>query len=50
MPATAPRPRIDYPRPPVVVLHAELFREPVYKDGEPYDPDDEDDEAPKTRF
>lgn len=35
--------RIDYPRPPVTVLHAELFREPEYGDGEPYGQDDEDD-------
>lgn len=42
MPATATRPRIDYPRPQVTVLHTELFREPVYEDGEPYAQDDED--------
>ncbi|MEU8469634.1 hypothetical protein AB0F30_17200 [Streptomyces sp. NPDC029006] len=44
MPATTTRPRIDYPRPPITVLHAELFHEPVYEDGEPYGQDDEDDE------
>lgn len=46
MPATATRPRIDYPRPPVTVRHADLFREPVYEEGQPYtDPDDEDDDT-----
>jgi hypothetical protein len=44
MPATATRPRIDYPRPPVVALHTELFVEPAYEDGEPYAQADEDDE------
>lgn len=43
MPATATRPRIDYPRPPVVVLHTDLFREPSYENGEPYAEDSEDD-------
>lgn len=38
--------RIDYPRPPITTLHAELFREPEYGDGKSYaDPDDDDDEA-----
>lgn len=48
MPATAipPKPKMVYPRPPVAVLHTELFREPEYEDGQSYgDPDDEDDEA-----
>ena len=45
MPATAapPKPRIDYPRPPVTVLHADLFREPAYEDDQPYARDGEDD-------
>jgi hypothetical protein len=39
-----PKPSIDYPRPPVTVLHADLFREAVYADGQPYgEGDDEDD-------
>jgi hypothetical protein len=44
MPApTRPKPRIVYPRPPLTVLHADLFREPEYEDGQAYtDPDDED--------
>lgn len=38
--------RIDYPRPQLVHDHTTLFREPVYKDGQPYDePDDEDEEG-----
>lgn len=47
MPATAllPKPRINYPRPPIVVLHADLFKEPVYEDGEPYGQDDEDEDT-----
>jgi hypothetical protein len=40
---SAPKPRIVYPRPPVTALHADLFREPVYEDGQPYGQDDEDD-------
>ncbi|CAK7288589.1 hypothetical protein [Streptomyces misionensis] len=40
-----PKQRIDYPRPPVTVLHHKLFVEPAYEDGEPYDHDDEDEEA-----
>lgn len=43
MPATAVKPRPEYPRPPVTVLHAELFREAVYEDGEPYGQDDDED-------
>ncbi|MET8585695.1 hypothetical protein ABZX39_33230 [Streptomyces collinus] len=47
MPATATKPRIVYPRPPIVVLHADLFREAVYEDGEPYgDQDDDEDDEP----
>ncbi|MFE1451920.1 hypothetical protein [Streptomyces olivaceoviridis] len=46
MPATATRPRIDYPRPPVTVLHTDLFREPVYENGEPYAVTDEEYEEP----
>jgi hypothetical protein len=37
--------RIDYPRPPISVSHAELFREPEYEDGEAYGQDHDDDEA-----
>lgn len=44
MSATAIRPRIEYPRPQVTVLYAELFREPVYEDGEPYGQDDDEDD------
>ncbi|MFJ8657408.1 hypothetical protein ACIRNU_34360 [Streptomyces rochei] len=46
--ATRPaRPRINYPRPPLVRDHRELFREPTYPDGQPYAEDlDEDDEPP----
>jgi hypothetical protein len=41
-----PEPRINYPRPPLTALHADLFREPVYEDGQAYaDPDDEDEDA-----
>lgn len=45
MPATVTRPRIDYPRPPVTVLAADLFREPVYEEGQPYAREDEDDDG-----
>ena len=45
MPATATKPRIDYPRPRIVHDHAVLFREATYEDGRPYgELDDEDDE------
>ena len=44
MPATATKPQPVYPRPPIAVLHGDLFREPAYEDGEPYGQgDDEDD-------
>lgn len=45
MPTTAPprKPRVEYPRPPVAVLAGELFREPVYDDGQPYADDEDDD-------
>jgi hypothetical protein len=43
MPATAIKPQPVYPRPPIAVLHADLFREPAYEDGEPYAQDDKDD-------
>ncbi|MYW49628.1 hypothetical protein [Streptomyces sp. SID161] len=46
MPATATRPRIDYPRPPITVLPADLFREPVYEDGEPYAAGDDEEDGP----
>jgi hypothetical protein len=41
-----PKPPIDYPRPPLVCDHAQLFVEARYADDEPYggDQDDEDDE------
>jgi hypothetical protein len=53
MSASAPtrptKPRIAYPRPPLVRDHRELFREAVYGDGQPYNDgnlkDDEDDTA-----
>jgi hypothetical protein len=39
MPATAPAP--SRPRPPVAYEHGQLFQEPVYEDGQPYDGDDD---------
>lgn len=40
------KPRIDYPRPPLVRDHRDLFREPAYEDGQPYaDQDLEDEDA-----
>ncbi|WP_416520057.1 hypothetical protein [Streptomyces achromogenes] len=48
MPTTVTRPRIDYPRPPVVVLHDELFVEPAYEGGEQYAQDDDEDSEPGT--
>ncbi|WP_446458697.1 hypothetical protein [Streptomyces rochei] len=46
--ATRPtKPRINYPQPPLVRDHRELFREPTYQDGQPYNDgaleDDDDD-------
>ncbi|MET8571824.1 hypothetical protein [Streptomyces sp. NPDC004783] len=43
-----PKPRIDYPRPPLVHDHGRLFREPIYTDGQPYTEGDdlEDDDTP----
>lgn len=38
------KPKIVYPRPPIVVLPGDLFREPVYTDGQPYAADEDDDE------
>jgi hypothetical protein len=40
------KPRHDYPRPPLIRDHTSLFREAVYRDGQPYSDglDDEDDE------
>ena len=46
MTTTALRPPIAYPRPPVAVLPADLFREPAYEDGQPYDQDDDEDTEP----
>ncbi|MFG2970873.1 hypothetical protein ACGFZS_47155 [Streptomyces sp. NPDC048288] len=43
MAATLPAAPV-YPRPPITVLTAELFQEPVYPDGEPYDSGDDDGE------
>lgn len=40
MPTTAQH---DWPRPPLVHDHQQLFVEPVYRDGKPYTVDDEDD-------
>jgi hypothetical protein len=42
MPATDPAP--SRPRPPLVHEHRQLFREPAYEDGQPYDDSDEDDQ------
>ncbi|MGQ4437952.1 hypothetical protein ACN6LI_003317 [Streptomyces violaceoruber] len=41
------KPRIAYPRPPLVRDHSDLFREAVYGDGQPYSDglDDEDDDT-----
>jgi hypothetical protein len=48
MPTTATRPKadkVDYPRPPISHEHHDLFREPVYTDGQPYtDADDFEDD------
>ncbi|MFF0009537.1 hypothetical protein ACFYQT_39785 [Streptomyces tibetensis] len=46
MPATAVRTTPAYPRPPIAHEYRELFREPVYTDGQTYtDDEDEDDEG-----
>lgn len=48
MPQPAPGRRtaapIAYPRPQITVLPAELFREPVYADGQPYVSEDHDED------
>ncbi|MFF9287464.1 hypothetical protein [Streptomyces griseosporeus] len=45
MPATAPpRKTPAYPRPPIA-LTADLFREPVYQDGQPYTADEDDEDT-----
>ncbi|MFJ6069001.1 hypothetical protein ACIQHU_38930 [Streptomyces tendae] len=51
-PAPAPtrpaKPRIAYPRPPLVRDHASLFREAVYCDGQPYSDGDLEDDDPDS--
>jgi hypothetical protein len=42
MPATAPAP--SRPRPLLTYEHHQLFREPVYEDGQPYADDGEDED------
>lgn len=45
MPTTAPAP--SRPCPPVTYEHGQLFREPIYPDGQPYAEDDDiEDEGP----
>jgi hypothetical protein len=46
MPATAlkPKPKLSYPRPPLVHDHTTLFREPAYEGGQPYADDDGDED------
>ncbi|MFF7795618.1 hypothetical protein [Streptomyces sp. NPDC007991] len=46
MPTTAVRPKPDYPRPPIAHEYRELFREPVYTDGQAYTSDDDEDDEP----
>lgn len=41
------KPRLVYPRPPIVRDHRVLFREPTYQDGQPYtDTEDLEDDEP----
>jgi hypothetical protein len=40
------KPRIVYLRPRITVLHADLFREAEYENGEPYGQDDDEDGEP----
>ena len=47
--ARTPRPaapRREWPRPPLVHDHRQLFREPAYTDGQPYADDDLEDDEP----
>jgi hypothetical protein len=37
------KPRQEYPKPTVSYEHHQLFREPVYTDGQPYKGDEDDD-------
>ena len=41
-------PRREWPRPPLVHDHRQLFREPAYEDGQPYQDDDLEDDQPDT--
>ena len=43
MTTTALPARLVYPRPPIAVSASDLFREPAYQDGQPYDQDDDED-------
>lgn len=47
-PVRPAKPRIAYPRPPLVRDHASLFREAVYGDGQPYNDGDLEDEDPEA--
>lgn len=47
-PTRSVKPRIAYPRPPLVRDHRELFREAVYGDGQPYNDGDLEDEDPEA--
>ncbi|MEZ7005626.1 hypothetical protein [Streptomyces sp. AD55] len=40
------KPRIDYPRPPLIRDHTILFLEATYTDGQPYATDDPEDDDP----
>lgn len=46
MPASATplKTKAAYPRPPIA-LTADLFREPVYEDGQPYTADEDDEDT-----
>jgi hypothetical protein len=43
MPATMPAP--SRPRPPLLHRHGDLFREPVYEDGQAYARDEDEDDG-----
>jgi len=40
------KPRHDYPRPPLIRDHTHLFREAAYRDGQPYNDGDLEDDDP----
>ncbi|WP_157849390.1 hypothetical protein [Streptomyces violaceorubidus] len=49
-PTRPAKPRITYPRPPLVRDHTALFREATYTDGQPYNDGDLEDDEPNGEW